>query len=120
MLYIVSCDDIFANVFRNSFIDQLLELNAKLGSLNYQKLEILRLYGRFHENVDFPDPFDVVRYQSYPVKSKGKDSCCLHKFRTNALHYKIRSRDKEIQADEKKYLHEINNGTLPTALQKKT
>ena len=69
--------------------------------------------------MDFPDPFDVVRYQSYPVKSKQKEPCCLPEFKADALHHKIRSRNNKIQIDEKKYLLEIDNGTLPAASLKK-
>ena len=65
-----------------------------------QQLQIIRLYGRAHEKVDHPDPWHDALLQTeiedHP-KQEDTDSRCLPELRDDALHFKIRQTNREIE-----------------------
>lgn len=65
-----------------------------------QQLQIIRLYGRAHEKVDHPDPCHDALLQTeiedHP-KQEDTDSRCLPELRDDALHFKIRQTNREIE-----------------------
>ena len=65
-----------------------------------QQLQIIRLYGRAHEKVDHPDPchdaLQQTEIEDHP-KQEDTDSRCLPELRDDALHFKIRQTNREIE-----------------------
>jgi superfamily I DNA and/or RNA helicase/exoribonuclease R len=70
---------------------KLNDLNKKIGK---DKLKILRLYGKKHENQDFPDPCSYTNIDSTCSESQRY---CPEEFEDAALHYKIRKLDGQIE-----------------------
>ena len=124
---------------KNKLIDSIyLE---KLRFLNNNKLckqlRIIRLYGTTHERVDFPDPCDDLRMQSahktkpedHPKpdvnvelsedKRKDVEGRCLPELKEDALHFKIRQENSEIETMRLEYKNLIENeNIIPSLLER--
>lgn len=58
-------------------IDELMELNPKLGTLESDELEILALlvekYEELNWNIETPDPIEAIKYRMEEMNLKQKD-----------------------------------------------
>ena len=58
-------------------IDELMELNQKLGTPESDELEILALlvekYEELNWNIETPDPIEAIKYRMEEIKIKQKD-----------------------------------------------
>ena len=102
-----------------------------------KQLRIIRLYGTIHERVDYPDPCDDLRMQSYhktKLENRSKpdvnvefsednhkdvEGCCLSELKEDALHFKTRQENPEIEAMRLEYENLIKKeNIIPSSLQR--
>ena len=65
-----------------------------LKAIKKSNLKILRLYGRTHEQMDFPNPLEEVFKLLEP--DMQVDSICKQELKRDALHQKIRKKNPEL------------------------
>ena len=70
----------------------------------------MRLYGRTHEKEDFSDPFDEIRT---PI-SFVKHNRVRQEFKADALHHRIRDKNKTIEVLREKYAQKIKMNKIPS------
>jgi superfamily I DNA and/or RNA helicase/exoribonuclease R len=90
---------------------KLLVLNKSAGASN--RLRIIRLYGRKHENMDFPEPKEFNTDNGGSVEGR-----CLDEYKNDALHYLIREKNPRIEEKRKKLSDMNKKGYLPTPEEK--
>jgi superfamily I DNA and/or RNA helicase/exoribonuclease R len=92
---------------------KLKDLNAKLTKCSLDGLKILRLYGRAHEYIDYPNPCDYLKNPFIQIEGR-----CLAEFKEDALHYLIRMNNPDIQDKERNFAELVDEGLLPNLSQK--
>ena len=83
-----------------------------------KQLQIIRLYGSTHERVDYPDPFDNLSLPSdRGTHKRDIEGYCLPELKEDALHFKLRQENPEIEMMRLEYKHLIENeNTIPSLL----
>lgn len=85
--------------------------------LRDRKLKIIRLYGRAHERKDHPNPCHDLSKLGKRQTTLIEDVLqgrCLPEFQEDALHYKIRERNRDIEATRNSFCRLVNNYTIPS------
>ena len=85
-----------------------------------KQLRIIRLYGSTHERVDYPDPFDDLSFPSDRGNHKQDvEGRCLLELKEDALHFKIRQENPEIETMRLEYKNLIENeNIIPSLLER--
>lgn len=97
------------------FLEKLRTLNVKLKALRYNGLRIIRLYGRSHEQKVYSNPcYNLTQTRGMQHDEIILDGKCLPELKEDALHYKIREKNDQIETVRQQFIDLHNIGIVPS------